>query len=67
VAELYEVETKLVNEAVKNNPEKVPKGYIFELTNSEWWQIKVDSKFSNNSDSDNYSNIIENFDHIDKI
>ncbi len=67
MAELYEVETKLVNEAVKNNPEKVPKGYIFELTNSEWWQIKVDSKFSNNSDSDNYSNIIENFDHIDKI
>ena len=34
VAELYGVETKRVNEAVRNNPEKFPDGYIFELKNS---------------------------------
>ncbi len=31
VAELYGVETKRINEAVKNNPDKFPNGYIIEL------------------------------------
>ena len=35
VAELYGVETKRINEAVKNNPEKFPKGYLFELNKQE--------------------------------
>ncbi len=35
VAELYGVETKRVNEAVKNNPEKFPEGYYFTLQSSE--------------------------------
>jgi len=35
VAELYGVETKRVNEAVKNNPEKFPEGYYFTLQPSE--------------------------------
>lgn len=35
VAVLYGVETKRVNEAVKNNTEKFPKGYLFALTDSE--------------------------------
>lgn len=35
VAELYGVETKRINEALKNNPEKFPDGYVIELTNSE--------------------------------
>ena len=35
VAELYGVETKRVNEAVRNNPEKFPDGYIFELQQAE--------------------------------
>lgn len=32
VAMLYGVETKRVNEAVRNNPDKFPKGYVIELT-----------------------------------
>ena len=44
VAELYGVETKRVNEAVKNNPEKFPPGYLIELTQNEWDPLK--SKFS---------------------
>lgn len=35
VAELYGVETKRINEAVKNNPEKFPEGYILYLSMEE--------------------------------
>ena len=35
VAELYGVETKRINEAVKNNPEKFPEGYIIRLSGLE--------------------------------
>ena len=34
-SELYGVETKRVNEAVRNNPKKFPYGYIFELDKYE--------------------------------
>jgi hypothetical protein len=44
VAELYGVETKRVNEAVKNNPDKFPEGYIIALNKKEWDGLK--SKFS---------------------
>ena len=43
VAELYGVETKEVNQAVKNNPEKFPKGYIFQLDEQEFLALR--SKF----------------------
>jgi hypothetical protein len=35
VADLYGVETKRINEAVKNNPEKFPEGYILYLSMDE--------------------------------
>lgn len=35
VAELYGVETKEVNQAVRNNPNKFPLGYLFELDKYE--------------------------------
>ena len=35
VAELYGVETKRINEAVRNNPHKFPPGYVFELNRRE--------------------------------
>ena len=35
VAFLYGVETKRVNEAVKNNPDKFPNGYIFSVQSTE--------------------------------
>lgn len=44
VAELYGVETKRVNEAVSNNPDKFPTGYIIRLEKTEWDGLK--SKFS---------------------
>ena len=44
VVVIYGVETKRVNEAVKNNPDKFPDGYIMELDKNEWDSLK--SKFS---------------------
>ncbi len=35
VAEIYKLETRDVNKAVKNNPDKFPNGYFFELTKDE--------------------------------
>ena len=43
VAELYGVETKEINQAVKNNPDKFAEGYIFQLDNKEF--ISLRSKF----------------------
>jgi len=39
VAELYGVETMRINEAVKNNPDKFPQGYIFSLTKEEKQEV----------------------------
>ena len=49
VAELYGIETKRVNEAVRNNPEKFPYGYIFVLDKYEKQEV------------------VENFDHLNKL
>ncbi len=44
VADLYGMETKRINEAVKNNPDKFPDGYILSLTDKELEDLR--SKFS---------------------
>jgi hypothetical protein len=44
VAELYRIETKRINEAVKNNPDKFPHDYMFEITEGEFTDLR--SKFS---------------------
>lgn len=45
VAELYGVETMRINEAVKNNPDKFPDGYVLALTKAE--KEKVIENFDN--------------------
>ena len=40
VAVIYGVETKRVNEAVKNNPEKFPQDYMFELSEVEFADLR---------------------------
>jgi hypothetical protein len=44
VAELYRIETKRINEAVKNNPDKFPHDYMFEICEGEFADLR--SKFS---------------------
>ena len=40
VARLYGVETRVVNQAVKNNQDKFPDGYLFRLDNQEVADLK---------------------------
>ena len=40
LAKLYHVETKRINEAVKNNPDKFPKRYLFRITDSQYFSLK---------------------------
>jgi len=40
IADLYKVETKRINEAVKNNPDKFPEGYIIALTDEEMYSLR---------------------------
>ena len=44
VAKLYGVETKRVNEAVRNNPDKFPEGFCFDVSEKEKKSLR--SKFS---------------------
>ncbi len=44
LAELYGVETRDINKAVKNNPDKFPPGYLMELTQLEFEDLR--RKFS---------------------
>ena len=54
VAWLYGVETMRVNEAVKNNPNKFPEGYIIRLESEEWKNLKSKISFSSWGGRTNY-------------
>lgn len=40
LAKLYQVETKRINEAVKNNPDKFPERFYFRISESEYVDLK---------------------------
>ena len=40
VAEIYGVETKRINEAVRNNPDKFPEDYMFVLSSDEFTDLR---------------------------
>ncbi len=40
LAELYQVETKVLNQQVKRNPGKFPERYMFQLTQDEWDRLR---------------------------
>ena len=48
LAELYQVETKVLNQAVKRNLDKFPDRYYFQLTNDEWESLRSQSVTSKN-------------------
>ena len=39
IAELYAVETRVLNQAVKRNNDRFPKDFMFRLTSKEWKQV----------------------------
>lgn len=46
LAQLYEVETKRLNEAVKRNPERFPEDFMFQLTKEEFQNLMSQSVIS---------------------
>jgi hypothetical protein len=62
VAHLYGIETKRVNEAVKNNPEKFPEGYVIYLDEEE-----TDFLRSKNSTLEIKREPVEIFDRFQKL
>lgn len=40
LAMLYEVETKVLNQAVKRNIERFPSHFTFQLTKDEWQNLR---------------------------
>ncbi len=75
VAMLYGVKTKEVNQAVKNNPDKFPPGYIFELTLHEKKEvIKYFDHFAQNGlpstspeSQAHGEGVVKYFDHLPQI
>jgi phosphopantetheine adenylyltransferase len=46
LAILYEVETRVMNQAIKRNIEKFPEDFMFRLTAKEWEFIQLQNKNS---------------------
>lgn len=51
VAEIYGVETREINQAVRNNPNKFPQGYLIEIGNKEYADLRSNFLIANNSKS----------------
>lgn len=47
LAELYGVKTREINQAVRNNPEKFPAGYVLELSKQEFADLRSKSLIAN--------------------
>lgn len=50
LAELYQVETRRLNEQVKRNIERFPEDFMFQLTEEEWQNLKSQNATSSPTD-----------------
>lgn len=46
LAELYDVETRVLNQAVNRNKERFPKDFMFQLNKPEWNNLKLQNVIS---------------------
>lgn len=53
LGELYEVETRVLNQAVKRNKDRFPEDFIFQLTTKEWRQMSSQIVMSSEMRSQN--------------
>jgi hypothetical protein len=58
LATLYEVSTKVLNQAVKRNIKRFPKDFMFRLTDSEWQTMRSQIVTSNKSSDSLRSQIV---------
>ena len=61
VAEHYGVQTKEINQAIKNNPKKFPEGYVFQLKVNE---VDTLSSIATSSELSDNQYAVKNFDRI---
>ena len=57
LAMLYEVETKVLNQAVKRNAERFPEDFIFRLTSKEWFTMRSQIVTSSSQNTDSQANM----------
>jgi hypothetical protein len=55
LAELYEVETKNLNLAVKRNTKRFPSDFMFQLTKAEWESLRLQIETSNGRGGTRYT------------
>jgi len=58
LAELYATETRSLNQAVKRNIVRFPDDFMFQLTEQEWENIKMEATYRENSDNTLRSQIV---------
>jgi phage regulator Rha-like protein len=51
LADLYEVETRVLNQAVKRNIKRFPKDFMFQLTTKEWTDLRSQIVISSSNDN----------------
>ena len=56
LAELYGIETKYLNRAVKRNPGRFPETFMFQLTKAEFESLRFQSGTSNETESLRFQN-----------
>ena len=57
LAELYEVETRVLNQAVKRNIERFPEDFMFQISLIEWESLRLQTEIANSVNS-NSSQIV---------
>jgi phage regulator Rha-like protein len=57
LAELYGVETRVFNQAIKRNIERFPEDFMFRLTKEEWRMSQI--VISSEGDAENYDNQLD--------
>ncbi|MCH5717556.1 ORF6N domain-containing protein [Niabella hibiscisoli] len=57
LAALYEIETRIFNQAVKRNIKRFPKDFMFQLTRQEWADLKSKATILNLQDAKNQYNM----------
>ena len=44
LAEMYQVETRVLNQSVKGNIQRFPEDFMFQMTSEEWSDMRVSEK-----------------------
>lgn len=63
LAELYEVETRTLNQAVKRNAERFPEDFMFRLSKEEWEKTKMEIITASNNNLNSSQSVMSSRKH----